>query len=256
MRMDGHTHICFDQINPIASVSNVIKEMDRCQLEQVAAFPLTVDFTANYQLAMAAKTQKRIIPLAFIDAGKRDSLAQLRQCIEEYGMCGLKLHPTLCRYHIDDPKKVGPLFAYCDKHHLNIVIHCTTDDPYVHPYRIASMAQHYPNATFQIAHMGAIWGADAAIEVAQRCPNIYLDTGIASFNAIRRAIDQVPNKVIMGADFPFYTYASEQQKITDAFRYSVHATEKTILEQALGKNCATLYADILKKQEVIHYGIS
>ncbi len=241
MRMDAHTHICLDGSQPIAAIDNVCREMARSGVDAVAAFPLSACFEANRQLAKALDAYTNILPLAFIDPNDSQSAAQLKTCIETYGMRGLKLHPTLSRFHIDDEKKLTPLFAYCDVHRLHIVIHCTTHDPYVHPYRIAAMAARFPHATFQIAHMGAIWEADAAIETAKSCPNVYLDTGIASFNAVRRAIDQVPEKVLMGADFPFYTYALEQQKLCDAFAYSQHAHTPKILDQVLGENCARLY---------------
>lgn len=239
--VDAHTHISSNGGNPIASYENLKKEMGLNDVSYVIAFPLSDTEDANEAMLKTILHDDKIIPLAFINPHHNDPADHLRILIEERGMRGLKIHPTLSNFHIDDRQLLDPLFSYCDELGLNIVIHCTTDDPRVHPYRIETMANAYPHATFQIAHMGAIWAANAAIEVAQRCDNVYLDTGIASMNAVRRAIDAVPNKILMGADFPFYSYALEQAKIRDAWRYSKYRDDESVLGAVMGNNAIALY---------------
>lgn len=241
MVIDAHTHISADAPHPIGTLSNLYAEMDRHGIDRVVAFPLSDARDANERLLEVVAGDARVVPVAFIDPHEPDAARHLAQLIEGEGMRGLKIHPTLSNFHIDDSALLDPLFAYCDERRLNIVIHCTTDDPRVHPYRIESMARRFPHATFQIAHMGAIWAANAAIAAAKRCPNIYLDTAIASVNAVRRAINEVPNQVLMGADFPFYTYAVETAKVRDAWRFSDRADDLSVLARVMGETCAALY---------------
>ena len=241
MIIDAHTHISPDGAHPIATSEHLLAEMATCKVERAVVFPLSTAPDANERLLDLVAGDERFVPLAFIDPRAAGAAGHLARLIEEGGMHGLKLHPTLSNFHIDDAALLDPLFAYCDERRLNIVIHCTTDDPRVHPYRIETAARRFPHATFQIAHMGAIWAADAAIAVAKRCPNVYLDTAIASVNAVRRAINEVPDQVMMGADFPFYTYAVEEAKVRDAWRYSERAGDPAVLERVMGGTCAALY---------------
>lgn len=240
MIIDAHTHICTNNTNPIASVDHLLEEMRAANTDAAIVFPLSDAFSANKELVDAIKGHSNLIPLAFINPNEKEALSQFKQCIEEYGMRGLKIHPTLSNFHIDDRSKLHELFSCYDEHRLNIVIHCTSDDHRVHPYRIETMAKCYPHATFQIAHMGAIWCADQAIETAKRNDNIYLDTGIASFNALRRAMNEVPDKVLMGADFPFYLYEMEQIKVKKAAEYSQNDTAE-VFRLVAGENCRKLY---------------
>ena len=241
MIIDGHTHLCFDGSQPIASFENLKKEMALTHTDHVVAFPLSVRFEDNLRLAELARENRFLIPLTFIDPRQPDCVSQLKQCIQEHGMRGLKLHPTLSQFHIDDLSRVSGLMDYCDEHRLPVVVHCATNYPYVHPFRVETLARLYPHVIFQMAHMGAIWAADAAIAVAKRNANVYLDTGIASSNAVRRAINEVPDKVIMGADFPFYMYSIEQEKIRRAFEYSIHHQEPEVLAALMGGNCQRVY---------------
>lgn len=236
MRVDAHTHVDISKKNEIASVTNLLSEMKNNEIDFAVVFPLSNSIQCNELMMEQIKGIDHLFPLAFIDPNWEDAFDKLKKCIDGLRMKGLKLHPTLCDFHVDDLKKMHCLYEYCDKKRLHIVIHCTSDDRRVHPYRIETVAKLYPNATFQIAHMGAIWDADAAIAVAKRNSNVYLDTGIASFNAIRRAINEVPDKLLMGADFPFYTYRTEIMKITEAFRYSDFHKEYEVLENVLGNN--------------------
>lgn len=245
MIVDGHTHISTDGKNYYGSLEVLKKEMERTKTDKVVAFPLSEKFESNLELAEIAKENSFIIPLAFINPHDSNCVDRFKECIEEHHMCGLKLHPTLSNFHIDDRELLDGLLTYCNEHSLNIVIHCSTDDHRVHPYRIETMAKLYPNATFQIAHMGAIWATNAAVEVAKRNENVFLDTGIASVSATRRALEQVPEKVIMGCDFPFYSYDLEQLKIDSVLRYSNVENKDLVRNMVMGENCLKLYKENL-----------
>ena len=241
MFIDAHTHISPDETHPIGAWRNLCDEMSSCDIERAVAFPLSDAPDATERMLECIRGDERMIPVAFINPHEHHAVRHLSRLVELDGVRGLKLHPVLSDFHIDDLSLTDELFSYCDEHRLNVVIHCTTDDPRVHPYRIESVAMRFPHATFQIAHMGAIWAADAAIAVAKRCSNVYLDTAIASVSAVRRAINEVPNQVMMGADFPFYTYSVEKAKVRDAWRFSERSSDIDVLNRVMGGTCAMLY---------------
>ncbi len=239
MIIDGHVHISTDDTHPKASITSLIKRMDETGTDKVIAFPLSLDEHANEELArMIAPYRNRIIPLAFINPHESNARAHLIKCLDDWDMKGLKLHPTYHQFHVDDLFLMDPLMSVCAERHLPVVIHCTSNDMHVHPYRIETLARAYPNALFQIAHMGAIWDGNEAIDVAGRNKNVYLDTGIASCSAVHRAMIQVKDKVIMGSDYPFHMLETEQLKI----RCATEGLQDTIaLKGAMGDNAQRLY---------------
>jgi uncharacterized protein len=81
-----------------------------------------------------------------------------------------------------------------------------------HPRRVAlfdEIARAYPSIDFIMAHLGSDLSADwrehvAAIEMARRYPNVYLDTGaVVLTRYIEQAIQDLgADKVIFGSDEP------------------------------------------------------
>ena len=100
----------------------------------------------------------------------------------------------------------------CDERKLLAVIHCTSDDDRMHPLMFYRLGESFPNAIIQMAHMGEVMSGEYAVEVAQKMPNVYLDTSITSFNAVRTVMEKCPDKVFMGCDYPFYMFEMEIQK--------------------------------------------
>lgn len=214
MIIDAHVHIATnDQENPRARVENVIKKMDENHIDKVVCFPFAAGLEKQKKLTELIQPYPgRFIQLAFINPNDADAREQLLYCLDELGCKGMKLHPWFGNFSLANIELLRPLFEILDERKLYCVIHCTSEDYRVHPVMFERLGNTFPNVTIQMAHMGEVMAGEYAIDVAKRVPNVYLDTAITSFMAVVHVLEQCPDKVFMGCDFPFYQFEMEIQK--------------------------------------------
>src|SRR5713226_1518025 len=139
-------------------------------------------------------------PGKFIGFAKHDPQSEagriralLRREVESLGLKGLKLHRLPTREVLDAVAELGIPILY-------------------HPEKVAHfhmIASEYPQVPFIMAHLGNFAARDwvehiAAIEVARRYPNVYLETSsVVFFKFLEMAAEDVgPNKLIFGSDGP------------------------------------------------------
>ncbi len=112
--------------------------------------------------------------------------------VRELGLKGLKLHKPPTREMLDvvAALKIPVLF---------------------HPPKVADfhmIASAYPQVTFIMAHLGSFssqnWSEHlAAIDVAKRYPNVYLETSsVILWRYLEMAAREIPEKLIFGSDGP------------------------------------------------------
>mgnify|MGYP002678076898 FL=1 len=214
MIIDAHVHIATnDQENPRARVENVIKKMDENHIDKVVCFPFAAGLEKQKKLTELIQPYPgRFIQLAFINPNDADAREQLLYCLDDLGCKGMKLHPWFGNFSLANIELLRPLFEILDERKLYCVIHCTSEDYRVHPVMFERLGNTFPNVIIQMAHMGEVMAGEYAIDVAKRVPNVYLDTAITSFMAVVHVLEQCPDKVFMGCDFPFYQFEMEIQK--------------------------------------------
>ncbi len=139
-------------------------------------------------------------PGKFIGFAKHDPQSEagrirplLRREVESLALKGLKLHRLPTREVLDAVAELGIPILY-------------------HPEKVANfhmIASEYPQVPFIMAHLGNFASRDwaehiAAIEVARRYPNVYLETSsVMFFKFLEMAVKDVgPNKLIFGSDGP------------------------------------------------------
>jgi predicted TIM-barrel fold metal-dependent hydrolase len=128
----------------------------------------------------------------------------LTQEVREMGLKGLKLHKLPTREVLDTVAelKVPILF---------------------HPARVSDfhqIASLYPEIPFIMAHLGSFASANyaehlAAIDVARRYPNVYLETSsVVFFEYLEQAVRELPpEKILFGSDGPLVDSRVELFKI-------------------------------------------
>ena len=103
----------------------------------------------------------------------------LRGAVEEIlslGLHGVKLHPDMQKFYIDDPKAY-PIYALCAEYGLPILMHM--GDPrfdYSHPDRLYTVMRNFSTLTVVAAHMGGWANWDYACEKLVGFSNLYVDT--------------------------------------------------------------------------------
>lgn len=214
MIIDAHVHIATNKNeNPRARVENVLAKMDANGIDKVVCFPFAAGLEKQKILAeLIASHKDRFVQLAFINPNDADAKEQLLYCLDELGCKGVKLHPWFGNFSVANIDLLRPLFEVLNERKLYAVIHCTSEDYRVHPIMFERLGNEFPDVIIQMAHMGEVMAGEHAIAVAKRVPNVYLDTAITSFMAVVHVLEQCPDKVFMGCDFPFYQFEMEIQK--------------------------------------------
>ena len=98
------------------------------------------------------------------------------EAIVAHGLHGVKLHPDMQKFHIDDPRAY-PIYELCVEYNLPILMHM--GDPrfdYSHPDRLCRVLSDFPTLTVVAAHMGGWANWDYACDRLAAFPNVYVDT--------------------------------------------------------------------------------
>ncbi len=95
--------------------------------------------------------------------------------IRELGLVGIKLHPDIQRFALDDDRLL-PLYDCMRAEHLFLVAH-TGDYRYDYsgPHRMARLAKLFPEMSFIGAHYGG-WSEWTEARECLVLPNVYVDT--------------------------------------------------------------------------------
>ena len=217
---DIHTHL---GISPSLGfgmeADDLLRMMDTYGIEQAVSMPLDdapgQNPTANDVVAAAMRQHPdRIIGFARIHPKEglraRD---ELRRCVEELGLKGLKLHPLTTGVRVYQNDALA-LVRQATMYGLPIYYH-SGDDPSTQPTMFEFVVHEAPDATIFLGHAGGFLFWRDAAEMALRYDNVYLSTpGSASPAALQAAIGIAgAHKIIFGSDAPAMHPAVELAKI-------------------------------------------
>ena len=203
----------------------MVEEMDKAGVDKTVIFAVDWGLATgeprvgireqNKAHADAAKKHPgRFIALAGIDPRRGDAIAQATQCIEEWGMKGLKLMPS-AGFYADDPI-CWPLYEKCEKWGVPIMFHAGGIEvhwEHAQPMYICSAAEKFPGVKMIMAH-AACEAWEAAIWGCRSLHNVYMDLSLRQFECamwpdryyhwLRRIVDEAtPQKVLWASDGPY-----------------------------------------------------
>lgn len=141
------------------------------------------------------------------------SLELLDRAVKESGFRGLKLHPVSTLAHPSGDDTIA-LIRRAGELGVPTLFHCG-DEPMTTPLSIAPSAIACPDSIIILGHMGGFFHVDEAIEVAERHPNIVLETSAMPYPAkIREAADRIgAERIIFGSDGPVSSPVLEREKV-------------------------------------------
>ncbi len=132
------------------------------------------------------------------------------QHIMELGLHGVKLHPDIQRFKIDDWRCLK-IYELCEHYNMPILMH--TGDyrfDYSNPNRMLPILQIYNNLTVIGAHLGgwSVW--DEACDKLSGLPNFYVDSSSSLYTlSPQKAVDIIrrygTDRVLFGSDFPVFS---------------------------------------------------
>lgn len=208
--------------------------VDRCLVTSVATTPHHAQSINSF-----IASEVELFPDRFIGFGslhpESETLEEDAQHLIALGLKGVKLHPDIQNFKVDDPKVVK-IFEICNEKNLPLLVH-TEDSRYdnSNPNRVKKILEMFPDLTIIGAHFGgwSLWN-EAPRELC-KYKNLYVDT-CSSFYALskekaREIIDLYgTDRVLFGTDFPMWKQEDELE-----FLFSLGLSEKE-LEDILHNN--------------------
>jgi predicted TIM-barrel fold metal-dependent hydrolase len=253
--IDSHCHIYPDKIAQKASdatatfyelppsldgkISTLIEHGEKAGIEHfivqsVATTPKQVSSINNFIAQAVAESRGRFTGLGTLHPDSEDMEADVNEILS-LGLKGVKLHPDIQNFKVDDPKVIH-IFEICNEKCLPLLIH-TGDSRFdnSNPDRVEKILKMFPDLTIIGAHFGgwSVW--EEATEKLSKYKNFYVDT-CSSFYALsretaRKIIDSYGyEKVIFGTDFPMWKQKDELE-----FLFSLGLSDKQ-LEDILFNN--------------------
>ena len=210
--IDGHAHIGYigGWANVGITEEELFAQMDRYDIEKAAL--CTEDNEITYR-AMQQKPD-RIIGCVYVNPLNQTTI----DAMDEYfarGFKAVKLNPLRHGYCADS-EMLDPIFAKAAKYNVPVCIH-SGHPPYSLPWQLGLLAERHPDVKIMMIHMGHGHGVyiDAAIKMARRYPNIYLEmSGMPMPSKIKEAYETVgSDRIMFGTDTPFHHPTVEIQKV-------------------------------------------
>jgi len=226
MIIDFHTHIWNTQLD---EVDTFIRGLDNGGVDMACVLPIA-PYMSNEDVArLVAKHPDRLIGFASVVPFSRttgiprtDPADELRHAVEELGLKGLKIHPLIQGFKIDDPGLV-PLMTVAAELDIPVLLHTGPNMGAAgrsvngKVELIEDLALMCPNTTIIAGHADPLDVATAYM--AASMPNVYLEPSIAwpkrheiLPKLARQTIDTAgASKVLYGTDFSI----DRDQRIVD-----------------------------------------
>jgi len=179
--IDAHVHIHPDPEgfgeNYDASLGTLIELLDKSPIDKVVLLPIYPKVSNAFIAEACQEYPDKLIGFASVDPlGGKESIEQLEQDVFQYNLKGLKLHPRLQDFNINDPCII-PLVNKAADLGLPIIVDTFPNGIGMEnffPLLLDRLATTVPKAKIIMAHFGGykLWDA---LFVAKAHPNIFVD---------------------------------------------------------------------------------
>jgi predicted TIM-barrel fold metal-dependent hydrolase len=216
MIIDSHTHV--DRVGWYDPPETILRLMDEAGIDKsiIMTYRDAPDSEGalEYIAEAVQKYPERLIGYARINPRRGEAAHRLFQrAIEDYGFKGLKLHPVgnLCH---PGRRETIDLIRLAVRYRAPVLFHCG-DEELTLPLQVAQAAAACPEATVILGHSGGYFHTMDAIRVAERHPNIVLETSAMPYpQVIREAVERVgAARVLYASDGPGCDPAIEVHKV-------------------------------------------
>lgn len=190
-----------------AELLSLEDRIDLYLIESVATTPHQVK-SINTFLAQTAASSPRFRALGALHPDSPDQQGDLDHLVE-LGLLGVKLHPDIQRFAVDDPRCLV-IYELCGKAGIPVLLH-TGDKRYdfSNPNRFLPVLRAYPHVTFIGAHFGGYSVWEDAVPKLAGTPNLYVDL-CSSMQWItpEKTVEYIhaygADRVMFGTDYPMW----------------------------------------------------
>ena len=223
--IDTHCHIHYTPVESLApiAISDVMQEgpfytayWDKLsQIENAAKISIVFaspfealtrradTVQANEDMFKLVQDIPNLYQWVVIDPQNESTFEQAERMLKSEKCVGIKLHPVLHEYLIEEQGE--KIFSFAQKHSAIVQIHPEKKADYILPF-----ADSFPNVTFIMAHLGGLHHINAIKNAKHR--NVYADTSgkaILKNMLIEYTVSQIgSDRILFGTD----TYAASAQR--------------------------------------------
>lgn len=187
--------------------------IDHFIVQSVATTPKQVPSINEFIAGCVAQSGGKMTGLGTLHPDCTDMSGEIERILS-LGLRGVKLHPDIQQFPIDDPRCCR-IYELCEQNSLPILMH-TGDNryDYSNPNRLRPVLKHYEGLILVGAHLGGYSVWDEAVERLADLPNLFVDCS-SSFaflddGRVRRIIEAYGvHKVMFATDYPMWSAERE-----------------------------------------------
>lgn len=212
--------------NNFQPLETFLLELDVSGIEKAVVLPIDATPSRgttvydNQQIAELCAMSPRFVGFASVDPNHPDAPEQLRRCVKQLGLRGLKLAPAMQQFFPDD-RNLYLLYETARDLGIPVLFHSGLSWElgsrlqYGQPLRLENVAADFPGLPIVLAHLAWPWITEA-VALALKYPNVYLDTSALYFgnpiDFLRYAMNHVVplsvfecslrHQVLFGSNYP------------------------------------------------------
>ncbi|MEE9276009.1 MAG: amidohydrolase family protein [bacterium] len=209
--IDHHAHLSLNYGHRHKTgAEEVLRPMDEAGVDKSIVIDLSSLYGGDYRRGNAeaaeicARHPDRLMCFAYLHPplyGIDECLRHCEEAVREMGHLGFKLHPVSDCHPTNSREYVYPVMEMCRELKTPIFIH-TGHVPFSGPILVAELAREFPDVAIILGHIGHAMFADACY-VAQKYPNVWMDTSMNHGGPLRNALAAVgPERILFGSDSP------------------------------------------------------
>jgi predicted TIM-barrel fold metal-dependent hydrolase len=220
--IDAHTHV--DEVPALGWMDppeKLVALLDEAGIGKAVVMTYTElpgynPHALDYLAEVVNRFPDRLVGFVRLHPWYDEAATLLEEAIGTHRMKGIKLHPVGTLDHPGSDATVR-LLRLAGEHNAPALFHCG-DEPMTTPLAVAQAARRAPETTIILGHMGGYFHVDEAVRVAERHPNVVLETSAMPYPAkIREAVSRIgAERVIYGSDGPGCPPRLELRKVLAA----------------------------------------
>jgi predicted TIM-barrel fold metal-dependent hydrolase len=261
MIIDFHAHVYPNQIAPkaVVNVGNFYQIEMRCDgtvqtllergrlagidqfvIHSVAMTPAQVGRINQFIASVCAEHPQSFVGFGSLHKDADDLIKDLRDMVA-LGLKGVKLHPDVQLFNLDDPALFPVYEEMQGKMNLPLLLHCGDYRySYSHPSRLARLLDLFPKLTVVGAHFGGWSVYDLALEYLKD-KNCYLDISSSiMYLGNQRAEELIrlygAERMLFASDYPMWDPFEELNRFE-----TLHLTQEE-KEMILYRNASSIFS--------------
>jgi predicted TIM-barrel fold metal-dependent hydrolase len=220
--VDAHCHIGHDIDGTRQTAEILLEKMDRCGIDHAIIFPFN-ELDREYCFKRAntmiveimKKHSERFTGFCRLDPHDPLASAELKRCVNELGLRGIKLHPRAQSIELDEAYMM-PIYELAETYDIPVLIHTSGVVKGVDPVKFVNIARTF-SVNFILghsykAHYG-IYSSDPnasshafeeILELARQQKNVYFETSFLPIAYLDELIEKIgASQVVFGSDSPY-----------------------------------------------------